>query len=81
MTMSVGITKPRSRSKRPSQAQMVALWLGTFELLKDETTRAGSLMSNETLAAAVTALVPLIDMDQPWIGRHARLTNQIKENE
>ena len=64
----VGVGRPAPKGR--SQAQLVALWLGTFELIKAETTQSGHLLSNESIAGAATALVSLIDMDQPWIGHH-----------
>lgn len=72
----VGVGRPRV--KGTGQAQIVALWLGTFELLKDESTQGGHVLSNEVLAEATTALLASIDMDEPWIGRHTRLTNQVR---
>ena len=68
--MTVGVGRPRA--KRRSQAQVVSLWLGTFELLKDETTNGGHVLDNALLAEATTALIPLIDIDEVWIGRHLK---------
>jgi len=66
----VGVGKATRAAPGRTQAQLVALWLGTFELIKAETTQSGHLLSNESIAGAATALVSLIDMDQPWIGHH-----------
>lgn len=56
--------------RRHGQADMVALWLGTFELLKDETMQSGHVISNDALCLATTSLVAGIDLNEPWIGRH-----------
>lgn len=65
----------RLQLRRRSQAEVVALWLGTFELIKAETMGQGHVLSNDSIALATTSLVPLIDVDEPWIGRHLPVPN------
>jgi hypothetical protein len=75
----VGVGNKR-RSPHPSQAQAVAAWLGTYELLVEETKHlVGTIwdVGPSTLADAATAVLQRMDFEEPWIGR----VMSIKEGE
>lgn len=61
-------------NRRPSQAEVVGVFLGTVDLLRGE----GLTVSDETLVQAASRLVPLMDLSQPtWQVLHDRdLTQQ-----
>jgi hypothetical protein len=61
----------RRKSPHPGQAQAVAAWLGTYELLINETRYlVGSRweVNPSVLAQAATAVLARMDFDVPWIG-------------
>ena len=73
----VGVGSPRPRGR--SQAELVSVWLGTYELLLNDTIRFVVIgdrreviqtPSPDVLAAAATAILGMLDFDQPVFTGH-----------
>lgn len=67
----MGVGSPRAGRLRPGQADLVAAWLGTFELLVEGCRESRLPMPPvEALASAATAIINLADLTgAPWFGQ------------